>query len=322
MVNKKKLIIAIIVIVIVIGVFWGGITWHQSLQSKEPNAPLTIVDGVGRTVTITSYPDRIVPIAPSCTEILFALDLQEKVVGAPTYSGYSSEIQERISSGEVTTVGSFSGISVETVVSLDPDLIVAKGGYQLSTAERLMELGKTVVVVTHQGFDGLLSDISLIGEITGQNEEAETFVGDMESRAQEIVEKTKDLTEPRVYVEYYFNGGFGSYGSNSVVDELISMAGGVNVFAGFSGQYIETSTEEILKANPEIIIISKGAMSELCDLTPQAIRDRPSWDTTKAVQENKIYEIDENLITVAGPKIIDGLEELAKILHPELFPNS
>lgn len=321
MINKKKLITAIIVIVIVIGVFWGGITWHQSLQSEELNAPLTIVDGVGRTVTITNYPDRIVSIAPSCTEILFALDLQEKVVGVPTYSGYSSEIQERISSGEVTTVGSFSGISIETVVGLDPDLIVAKGGYQLSTAERLMELGKTVVVVTHQGFDGLLSDISLIGEITGQDEEAETFVGDMESRGQEIVEKTKDLTKPRVYVEYYFNGGFGSYGSNSVVDELISMAGGVNVFAGFSGQYIDTSTEEILKANPEIIIISKGAMSELCDLTPQAIRDRPSWDTTKAVQENKIYEIDENLITVAGPKVIDGLEELAKILHPE-FPNS
>jgi len=321
MVNKKKVIIAIIAIAIIIGGLWGGIVWHQSLQSEELNAPLTIVDGVGRTVTITNYPDRIVSIAPSCTEILFALDLQEKVVGAPTYSGYSSEIQEKISSGEITTVGSFSQISIETIVSLDPDLILAKGGYQLSTAERLVELGKTVVIVIHQGFDGLLSDILLVGEITGQNEEAETFVGDMESRAQEIVEKTKDLTKPRVYVEYYFNGGFGSYGSNSVVDELISMAGGVNVFTGFSGQYLETSTEEILKANPEIIIISKGAMSELCGLISQTIRDRPSWDATNAVQENQIYEIDENLITVAGPRIIDGLEELAKILHPELFPN-
>lgn len=317
--TQKKLIIVIISIAIIVGALWGGITLYQSQPSEELSSPLTIVDGVGRTVTITNYPDMIVSIAPSCTEILFALDLQEKVVGAPTYSGYSSEIQERIDSGDLTTVGSFSQISIETIVGLNPDLILAKGGYQLSTAERLMELDKTVVVVTHEGFNGLLNDISLIGKITGQDEETEAFVGDMESRAQVIVDKTKDLTKPSVYVEYYFNGGFASYGSTSVVNELITMAGGVNIFGDYDGQYMETSTEEILKANPEIIIISKGVMSEGCGLTPQTIRDRAGWDITTAVKENQIYEVDENLITVAGPKLVDGLEELAKILHPELF---
>ena len=320
MVKQKNIITTIIVIVIVIGALWGGITLYQSSESKELSAPLSIVDGVGRTVTITEYPDRIVSIAPSCTEIIFALNLQEKLFGAPTYTGYSPEIQERIDSGELTTVGTFSQISIETIVGLDPDLILAKGGFQLSTAERLMELGKTVVVVTHQGFDGLLSDISLIGQITGQDTEAEAFVGDMESTAQEIMDKTKDLTKPRVYVEYYFNGGFASYGATSVVNEMISMAGGVNVFEDYEGQYMETSTEEILEANPEIIIISKGVMSEGCGLTPQTIRERAGWDKTTAVQENQIYEVDENLITVAGPRLAGGLEELAKIFHPELFP--
>ena len=320
MTKQKKLIIAIIAIIVVISALWAGIYLTQNQQSEELSAPLSIVDGIGRAVTITEYPDRIVSIAPSCTEIVFALNLKEKLVGAPTYSGYSPEIQERIDAGELTTVGTFSQISIETIVGLNPDLILAKGGYQLSTAERLMELDKTVVVVTHQGFNGLLSDISLIGQITGQDEEAEAFVGDMESRAQEIMDKTKDLSKPRVYVEYYFNGGFASYGATSVVNELISMAGGVNIFADYEGQYMETSTEEILNANPEIIIISKGVMSEGCGLTPETIRGRAGWDKTTAVQQNQIYEVDENLITVAGPKLADGLEELAKIFHPDLFP--
>jgi iron complex transport system substrate-binding protein len=319
--SKKKLIIAIIVIAIIVGAVGGGIVWYQSLQSNELTSPLTIVDGVGRTVTVTEYPDRIVSIAPSCTEILFALDIKDKVVGAPTYTNYSPEIQDRLSSGDLTSVGTFSQISVETIVGLDPDIIFAKGGYQLSTAERLAELGKTVVIVTHEGFDGLLNDISLIGQVCGQDKEAEAFVGDMENRAQAVIDKTENSDKPTVYVEYYFNGGFASYGADSVVNELISMAGGVNIFADVDKQYMETSTEEILKANPDMIIISKGVMSEGCGLTPETVRNRPSWGETTAVQEDQIYEVDENLITVAGPKLIDGLEELAKIFHPDLFPD-
>ena len=204
-------------------------------------------------------------------------------------------------------------------MSLDPQLILSKGGYQLSTAEKLADLGKTVVVLTHEGFNGLLDDISLIGEITGNNQEAQSFVNAMSTKAQEISDLCANLEKPRVYVEYYFNGGFASYGSGSVVNELISMAGGVNIFAGFSGQYMETNTEEILKANPEIIIISKGVMSEASGLTPQTITQRSGWDETDAVKNNQIYEVNENLITVAGPRIIEGLEELAQILHPEVF---
>lgn len=314
--NRKIIIGTIGIVIILIGLL--AITTID-FSPDNLSSPLTIVDTAGRPVIIKEYPDRIVSIAPSCTEILFALGLEDKVVGVPTYSGYSSEIQEKIDNGDLTTVGSFSQTSIETVVSLDPQLILSKSGYQLSTAEKLAELGKTVVVLTHEGFNGLLKDMNLVGEVTGNTKEAETFVASMDNKAQEIIELTKDLQKPRVYVEYYFNGGFASYGSGSVVDELISMAGGVNVFAGFSGQYMETSTEEILKANPEVIIISKGVMSEGCGLTPQTMVERTSWGETDAVKNNQIFEVDENLITVAGPKIVEGLEELAEILHPELF---
>ncbi len=314
--NRKIIIGTLGIIIILIGIL---VITTLNFDSDNLSSPFSVVDGVGRTVTIEEYADRIVSIAPSCTEILFALGLEDKVVGVPTYSGYSPKIQEKIDNGDLTTVGTFSQTSIETVVSLDPQLILSKSGYQLSTAEKLAELEKTVVVLTHEGFSGLLDDISLVGKVTGYTKESETFVASMDNKAQEIIKLTENLQKPRVYVEYYFNGGFASYGSGSVVDELILMSGGVNVFAGFSGQYMETSTEEILKANPEIIIISKGVMSEACGLTPQTLRERAGWDETDAVKNNQIFEVDENLITVAGPKIVEGLEELAQIFHPELY---
>ncbi|MEJ2241224.1 MAG: ABC transporter substrate-binding protein [Candidatus Bathyarchaeota archaeon] len=316
--NTKTIIIIVAAIAVVsIGIV-GAIQFTQP-KSKKLDNPLTIVDGTGNPVTISEYPERIISIAPSCTEILFAIGLEDKIVGVPIYDRYSTEIQTAIDDGKIATVGDFQTISIETVVGLDPDLILSKGGFQLSTANRFKELGKTVVVVTHSGFTGYLNDISLIGQVTGQNDEAETFVAETLSQAENIEDKTKDLAKPTVYVEY---GGMNSFGADSVVDELVTMAGGVNIFADFEGQYLTTSTEEILKANPDVIIISKGVMSSYYGCTPEEIKSRESWDLLSAVQANNIYEVDENLITVAGPDIVHGIEELAKIFHPEVFSSS
>jgi len=149
--------------------------------------------------------------------------------------------------------------------------------------------------------------------------EAEALVTSMRERIQEVTEKTRNLPRPRVYIEYFFNGGYWSYGSESFVSELIDMAGGINVFAGYAGKYISTSTEEVLKADPEIIVVSKGSMAEACGLSPEAIRKRSGWNEVSAVQNNRIYEVKEDLIVRPGPRIVDGLEALAKIIHPEVF---
>ena len=123
-------------------------------------------------------------------------------------------------------------------------------------------------------------------------------------------------------MEYYFDStGFGSYGGQSFVNDLISMAGGINVFAGFNEQYVTTSSEDIVAADPSIIIISNGIMSSISGLTPQVVEQRPGWSSITAVQENHIYLIDENLITIGGPDVIYGLQDLAKIIHPEVFGN-
>jgi iron complex transport system substrate-binding protein len=316
---SNKVIAVALVLIIIFGVV-GVVVWQQLGTSQGNSGIISVVDDAGNNVTITSYPDKIVSLAPSTTEILFGLGLSHKVVGTVSYSGYATDIQNAIEDQNITVVGTFSKVNVELVTGLQPDLIVASGAYQQSLAQKFTEQGKTVVILNPTEFSGILADITLLGKVTGQNANATALVDSMQSKVDEITAKTSGLDKPGVYVEYYVDkNGYSSYGANSYINELIAMAGGVNVFAGFQGQYVTTSTEEVLKANPQIIIISKGVMSSLSGITPDSIRARESWNNIDAVKNNKIYEVNEALITIWGPRIVDGLEELAQIIHPEVF---
>jgi iron complex transport system substrate-binding protein len=308
---SRKTIVAVIILIIV-GVT-AVIAFSQFYKPEETTSGLvSIIDDVGRNVTITNFPpQRIVSTAPSCTG--------DKIVGVDEYSDYPPEVLERVEAGTLTTIGSFAEINIELVVSLEPDLIVATGGVQRAVVENLEGQGQPVIVLYPERFDGVLTDISLVGEITGKTDEAEAIVTDMQERAQEIAEKVKDLPKIPVYIEMFFNGGYWTFGSDSYVDELLSMAGGTNVFSGVEGGHISTSSEEILQANPEIIIISRGAMADACGLTEEVIRARPGWNEISAVKNDRIHEVSEPIIVLGVPRLIDGLEAIAEIIHPELF---
>ena len=323
MLTKRKMIVPVLVLVIIIGVT-GVIVWQQfHLPEKAITGLISVIDDVGRNVTITEYPPkRIVSLEPGCTEILFALGLGDKVVGVDEFSDYPPEVQERVKAGNLTVVGSFGeAFNVEAIMGLQPNLILASGGIQhlIGIIEELEGLGLPVVVIYPKGVDGVFSDILLIGEITGQMDEADALMTNMVKRIREVTDKTQNLPRPRVYIEYFFDGGYWSYGSESFASELIYMAGGINVFAGYAGKYLSTSTEEVLKADPEIIIISEGSMAEACGLSPEVIRERSAWNEVYAVRNDQIYEIDEDFISRTSPRIVDGLEALAKIIHPEVF---
>jgi iron complex transport system substrate-binding protein len=316
---KTKTIALILALAIIIGA-GGVIVWQQLYQTEKTNsAPLSIIDDYDRNVTITEYPpQRIVSLAPSCTEIIFALNLESKLVGVDNYEYYPPEIQEKIDSHNITKVGQYALISIETIVDLEPDLIIAAMRVQYPIIENLEAVDQPAMIIYPQNFDDVLADISLIGEATGQIEEAEAVVTDIQERAQDIADKTQDAPRPRVYIEYSFNGGYQSFGSGSFADELINKAGGQNIFTDSPSAYIATSSEEVIVSNPEIIIIAKGAMSEAAGLTPETIRNRPGWSEIYAVQNNQIYEIDERFL-LPGPAMIDGLESIAEIVHPEIF---
>lgn len=312
----KKTIIGLILIIIVGMAIVAA--WQISQTPTESTGPFWVIDDVGRNVTIYKYPpERIVSLSPSSTEILFALGLGEKVVGVDTYSDYPEETEN------ITKVGSFATISIEAVLGLTPDLVVATGGVQRPVVEELEEplrsINGSIVVLYPKNVSAVLSDISLVGKITGRMAEANILVADMEERIQEVVDQTQDVSRLRVYVEYYFNGGYWSFGSQSMINEMIYKAGGVNIFSDYAGTYMSTNDEAIFNADPEVIVISKGAMADSCGLTPDVIKGRAGWDQLSSIQNDRIYEIDEPIITRPGPRIVDAIEELASKFYPEIF---
>ena len=317
--ETKSVKIIFLVIILSMIVVAGIIVLPELIKTKTNVGPLTIVDDYERNVTITNYPPkRIISLAPSCTEIIFALNLQDKLVGVDTYDYYPTEIQQKIESNNITKVGQYADISTEPIVSLNPDLVLAAMTVQLPIIENLAAVGESAMIINPENYDDVLSDILLVGEATGANQEAELLVNSIQSKTQEIYDKTKDETKPRVYIEYAFNGGFQSFGSGSFADELINKAGGKNIFINTLSAYISANSEEIIVSNPEIIIISKGAMAEACGLTPSIVKNRPGWDQIDAIKNNQIYEIDERLL-LPGAAMVDSLDSMAKIVHPEIF---
>ncbi|WP_309492925.1 cobalamin-binding protein [Candidatus Hecatella orcuttiae] len=313
MTSLKILFIGVIIAVIVGGVaaaFW------QYATPIQPSGPVTVTDDLGRTVTLTSYPpERIVSLAPSTTEILFALGLGDKVVGVDTYSDYPPEAADI-----EPKVGGFANINIEVVVGLEPDLVLATGGVQEKFVERLEELGITVIALSPQDMEDILNDIILVGEATGREEAAEKLVEELRQRIAAITEKTEAIPReerPKVYYEVWHDPLM-SAGPGSFAHSLIELAGGVNIFEDAATKYPEVSLETVLSRNPDVIIITPPD-APMPGVSPEELKARPGWSEIEAVKNDRIYQIHPDLLSRPGPRIVNGLEALAKAIHPELF---
>jgi len=306
--SRTRTVLAISIIFFVV----VGMVYLSTRQETVPETSysLAIKDDVGRTVKIEGEPDRIVSLSPGNTEILFALGLGERVVGVTEQCDYPPEAKEK------PKVGGFSTISIERVVSLEPDLVLATGGIQLRTVNQLEERGIKTVVLSPKTVEGILRDIELVGKITNRNREAKTLVGGMRGRIEFIKSGTWQLmSRPRVYYEVW-HSPLMSVGRGTWINELIELAGGRNIFSDSLDPYPIISSELVIERDPEIIIIKRGYMG---GVAKQDIFRRPGWGRISAVKIGRIYEIDENILIRPGPRIVDGLEALARVIHPELF---
>jgi iron complex transport system substrate-binding protein len=287
--------LALLVLVFVIGVI-------------NASTHIIIIDDLGRTVVVKSS-ERIVSIGPSCTEILYALGLGDRIVGVDRFSDYPPEVilKQRISD--------WRNPDPEEVVALNPDVVFYSVGNP-AAVEALEKAGLTVVALRPKTMDDILKNIRLVGEITGKSQEAGSLVSALSKRINEIKERMENVTvRPRVYMEFYYPPPW-TWGPGSWGDQLIKLAGGINVFGDAPAMFVETTDEEVIARNPGVIISLVGPMYYA---TPEDFGKRPGWNVIKAVTEGKVYLIDENLLVRAGPRIVEGLEVLARILHPELF---
>ena len=294
-----------------VGILLSAIFIGMSGISVANEFPLTITDDLNREVTILKQPERIISLSPANTEILFALGLGEKVVGITNVCNYPAQAQEK------ERIGGYDNPNLEKIIELEPDLILASYGNPTELIDQLEELNYTVVSLNPKNIDHIISSINMVGRITGKVRESARLTEEMEKRIKAAVSKTSSLVEndkPRVFYVVWYKPLW-TAGSGTFINELIQKAGGINIAGDIAG-WPQISLETVIEKNPQVIII--GYSEDQPELI-QAVRNESTLDETDAFKNNQIHTIDTDIVSRTGPRIVDALEEMAKIIHPEIF---
>jgi iron complex transport system substrate-binding protein len=281
-------------------------------ESATP-APAQITDQLGRAVTIKAIPQRIVSLAPSNTEILFALGLGDRIVGVTDYCTYPPEAKEKPS------IGGFSTPNIEEVIARNPDLILAADIHKDKIIPTLEAKGLTVIALRPKTIDEVLAAITMVGKVTGAEKEAASLVADIKGRIKAITDKTGKLSEAQKQrvLEIVWHDPLMAAGADTLHDELIGKAGGTNIAHNLT-DYADISLEAVIAANPEVMIADVG-MGEGEDLPFQFLMTEPRLKETDARKNNRVYSINVELVSHPGPRTVTALEQIARLIHPELF---
>jgi iron complex transport system substrate-binding protein len=270
----------------------------------------TFTDEVGRTVEVSGPPQRIVSVAPNVTEILFALGLEDRLVGVSNYCQYPPEAKK------IEKIGGYINPSLEKIVALRPDLVVGIAEGDLRTfVDKLAGLKVPVYIANPRDALEVLTSIRKIGEVTFAPEPARRIVRSMEEKIRSIRDKVQGRRRPRVLHILDFNPLI-SAGKGTFVDDLIRLGGGRNVAEAATGKYPRFSMEEVLVQDPEVILLA--SMKSGDPLVKQR-RWWERWKTISAVKQGRVYVLDSDLIHRPSPRMAEGLEKVAKAIHPEAF---
>jgi len=269
-----------------------------------------LIDEIGRKMKIPNSAKRIISLAPSITEILFALGLNEEIAGVTDFCDYPEAASNK------PRIGGFIDPSIEKIVSLNPELIIGtRDGNRMETIHRLNDLGFSVYVVNPKGIDGVIKTIQNIGEIVGRVNQSREIIKKIMINKEDVVARTRSLRKPKVF----FQVGYApivTVGKDTLADDLIRLAGGRSISENESLNYPTYSIENILSKAPEIIIVS--SMNSKTDYL-NLVKMWQNWKSIPAVKKKAIYVVDSNLVDRPTPRIVEGLEALAKMIHPEIL---
>ena len=276
--------------------------------------PGTFIDGLGRTVNIEEVPETIISLAPSNTEILYALGLEDKLVGVTEYCDYPEAAQDK------PKIGGFNTVDIERVVEIQPDLILAANIHRDEAIPALERLGLTVFALDPKTLDEVLEAITLVGRCTGSEDEAFLLVTEMSNRIEVVTDETDNLTPAQRLRVFYvtWHNPLMTVGSGGLHNELIQKAGGTNIFQDLTESYPKIGLEAVIEANPQVIITGVG-MGTGEDLPFQFAITEPRLGDVDARINNRVYAIATDLMGRSGPRVVDTLEQLAKMIHPEIF---
>ncbi len=276
---------------------------------------ISIVDGLGREITLDRPAQKVASLAPSNTEILFAIGAGAQVIARDSFSDFPEQALAVADIG-----GGFGEIDTETLVSLEPDLVLAAEINPVENVQMLEDLGLKVFYLSNpKELDGLYENLRTVARLVGHEAETEGLIESLKLRVSTIEEKVSSLQE-RPLVFYELDGTDPSApwtsGPGTFIDLLLTKAGGENLGNTLDSEWVQISVEELITQNPDVILLGDYTWG---GITPEDIAARPGWEVIAAVQNEQVYTFDDNLVSRPGPRMVDGLEALAELLHPELF---
>ena len=285
--------------------------------TDEP-APVSIVvtDDLNVEITLDEPAKAIISLSPSLTEILYGVGAGESLIGRDSNSQYPEEAIAAVDLG-----GMWDGIPIEDILAMEPDLILAGEIYSGEAIQELRDLGLVVYWQKNPAdFDGLYQNIKDIAVLTGTEDLAEELVISLSDRVSildDILQVVEEI--PLVFYELDASDPGNPYtpGGSTFISYIIAQAKGLNLGDSLTGEWVQVSSEELIAQNPDTILLADA----LYGISPESVAARPGWNEIKAVVEGDIYPFDPFILSVPGPRLIDGYEQIAAILHPELFEN-
>ena len=270
--------------------------------------PRTVEDSGGTAITLDAPPTRIVSYSPGTTEILFAIGAGDRVIATDEFSDFPAAAQalEKLA---------YSSPDPERALALDPDLVLM-AGQQREQVEQFRGLGMTVLFVEEaETVEGVLHKIELFGQITGNELQAEQLVAEMRGRIDAITAALADVEQgPRVFFE--LTSDLYTVAPNTFVGDLLTLAKAQNVAAGAASPFPQLGAEAILAADPEAVLLADAEFGE----SLETVCARPGWDAISACISEQVHAVDGDLTSRPGPRVVDGLEQIASLLYPERFP--
>lgn len=273
----------------------------------------TVTDLVGRTMTVPQNPKRVIALAPSITEIVFALEQQHRLKGVSRFSDFPP------AAARFPKVGSYVQLDVERIVSLQPDVCIGiKDGNPLKVVRLLDAMGIPFFGVDPSDLDSVLESIMAIGDLLGALDKARIITQDMHRRIEAVKRKTNGLQrKPRVFVQIGISP-IVSVGNNTFIHQLITLAGGTNVSAG-TNAYPRFSKEQVIALAPDVLVISSMARATVFE---EVKAQWLLWPSIPAVRNQAVHIAPTNIFDRPTPRLVDGLEQMARYIHPQLFEDN
>jgi len=305
MISKKNITLIISLLIISILITSGGIIAQKF--------PLTVLDDLDEKIVMEEKPEKIISLSPNTTEILFAVGAGDNIIGVTTFADYPEKATK------VEKIGTITEPNIEKIITMEPDLVIAASVNKMETVERLKELNIKVAGFSSDSVEIAVENIQKIGLITGNQEKADQIAIDMKNKMNLIKnlveEHLKTNEKPKVFYELW-NDPLFTAGKNNFVDDLIQMAGGINIGRLAEGQWPQYSLEKLLIEDPDVYISTPH--SAQMEVSVEEIKSRERFQPISAIQNDRIYIIDANILNRASPRLITGLKHITKSVFPEL----